>query len=117
MKENVLLKKTFAFSVRTVQAYKFLVEQKKEFVMSKQFLRCGTSIGANAEEAVGGQSRPDFLSKLSIAYKEARETHYWIRLLIATGYLDEKQGASLMNDVEELLKIIGKIIVTTRSNS
>jgi four helix bundle protein len=117
MKENLLLEKTFAFSVRTVKAYKFLVEQKKEFVMSKQLLRCGTSIGANAEEAVGGQSRPDFLSKLSIAYKEARETHYWIRLLIATGYLDEKQGASLMNDVEELLKIIGKIIVTTRSNS
>jgi four helix bundle protein len=117
MKENVLLGKTFAFSVRTVKAYKFLVEEKKEFVMSKQFLRCGTSIGANAEEAVGGQSRPDFLSKLSIAYKEARGTKYWVRLLIATGYLDEKQGAGLMNDVEELLKIIGKIIVTTRSNS
>jgi len=79
MKENVLLEKTFAFAIRTVNAYKFLVEEKKESVMSKQFLRCGTSIGANAEEAVGGQSRPDFVSKLSIAYKEARETKYWIR--------------------------------------
>ncbi len=116
MKKNVLLDKAFAFAVRAVNAYKFLVEEKKEFVMSKQFLRCGTSIGANAEEAVGGQSRPDFVSKLSIAYKEARETKYWIRLLIATGYLDNTQGCSLLDDVEELLKIIGKILVTTRRN-
>ena len=74
MKENILLDKSFAFAVRTVKAYKFLVEDKKEFVLSKQFLRSGTSIGANAEEAVGGQSKADFVSKISIAYKEARET-------------------------------------------
>jgi four helix bundle protein len=72
MKDNVLLEKSFAFAVRVVRAYKYLVEDKKEFVLSKQFLRSGTSIGANAEEAVGGQSRSDFVSKLSIAYKEAR---------------------------------------------
>ena len=87
MKENVVLDKSFAFAVRTVNAYKFLVEEKREFIMSKQFLRSGTSIGANAEEAVGGQSAPDFISKMNIAYKEARETKYWIRLLQATGIL------------------------------
>jgi four helix bundle protein len=78
MKENVLLDKSFAFSIRVVNAYKYLVEEKKEFVISKQFLRSGTSIGANAEEAVGGQSKADFISKISIAYKESRETKYWI---------------------------------------
>lgn len=100
-----------------VKAYKYLVEEKKEYVLSKQFLRSGTSIGANAEEAVGGQSRPDFVSKLSIAYKEARETKYWIRLLQATNYLEEAQAKSLLDDVEELLKIIGKIQITTKKSS
>ncbi|MBP9663169.1 MAG: four helix bundle protein [Pyrinomonadaceae bacterium] len=117
MKENVLLDKTFAFSIRAVRAYKYLVEDKKEFVMSKQFLRCGTSIGANAEEAVGGQSRADFVAKLSIAYKEARETKYWIRLLRETEYFDHQQADSLLTDVEELLKLIGRIQLTTRRNS
>ena len=117
MKENVLLEKSFTFAVRTVKAYKFLIEEKKEFVLSKQFLRSGTSIGANAEEAVGGQSRPDFISKLSIADKEARETKYWIRILQATEYFEKQQAESLLSDVEELLKIIGKIQVTTKSNS
>ena len=72
MKENVLLEKSFAFAIRVVKAYKYLVEDKKESVLSKQFLRSGTSIGANAEEAVGGQSKADFVSKITIAYKEAR---------------------------------------------
>ncbi len=117
MKGNVLLEKSFAFSIRTVSAYKFLVEDKKEYVLSKQFLRSGTSIGANAEEAVGGQSRPDFIAKLSIAYKEARETKYWIRLLHATDYFEKPQAEGLLSDVEELLKIIGKIQVTTKNNS
>ena len=111
------MEKSFAFAVRVVKAYKFLVEEKGEFVISKQFLRSGTSIGANAEEAVGGQSKADFISKLSIAYKEARETKYWIRLLKATDYFDESQAVSLLNDVEEILKIIGKIQITTKNNS
>jgi four helix bundle protein len=117
MKENVLLDKSFAFSIRVVKAYKYLVEEKKEFVLSKQFLRSGTSIGANAEEAVGGQSKADFISKISIAYKEARETKYWIRLLLATDYLDESQAKSLIDDLDELLKIIGKIQITSKTNS
>lgn len=115
MKENVLHDKSFAFAVRTVNAYKFLVEEKREFVLSKQILRSGTSIGANAEESAGGQSTPDFISKLSIAYKEARETKYWIRLLRETDYFDDVQAKSLLADVEELLKIIGKIQITNKN--
>ena len=117
MKDNVLLDKSFAFAMRVVKAYKYLVEEKKEFVMSKQFLRSGTSIGANVEESVGGQSTPDFLSKLSIAYKEARETRYWIRLLASGNYFGESQANSLLLDVDELLKIIGKIQITTKKNA
>jgi len=116
MKDNILLDKSFAFAVRVVNAYKFLLKERKEFVLSKQFLRSGTSIGANAEEAVGGQSRNDFASKLAIAYKEARETKYWIRLLHATGYLDEEQSESLLRDTEELLRIIGRIQITMKTN-
>lgn len=117
MKENVLLEKSFAFAIRVVKAYKYLVEEKKEFVLSRQFLRSRTSIGANSEEAVGGQSKADFISKLAIAYKEARETRYWIRLLNATEYFDNTQTKSLLDDVEELLKIIGRIQITSKSNS
>ncbi|HEY0459376.1 MAG TPA: four helix bundle protein [Pyrinomonadaceae bacterium] len=117
MKENVLLEKSFAFAVRVVRAYKYLVDDKKEFVLSKQFLRSGTSIGANAEEAIGGQSRPDFVAKMNIAYKEARETNYWIRLLQATDYFAEAQAKSLLSDNEELLKIISSILITTKNNS
>lgn len=116
MKENVLLDKSFAFAVRVVKAYKYLVEEKKELVIAKQFLRSGTSIGANAEEAIGGQSKADFVSKMSVAYKEARETKYWIRLLAATDYFDRTQTESLLNDLEEILKIIGKIQITTKNN-
>lgn len=111
-----MLDKTFAFAVRVVKAYKFLVEEKKEFVLSKQFLRSGTSIGANSEEAVGGQSKADFINKLSVAYKEARETRYWIRLLNATGFFDAIQTQSLLQDNEEILKIIGKIQISTKGN-
>ena len=117
MKENILLEKSFAFAVRIVKAYKYLAEEKKEFVLSKQFLRSGTSIGANAEEAVGGQSKADFISKISIAYKEARETKYWVRLLQSTNYLDETQAKSFLNDLEEILKIIGAIQITSKNNS
>ena len=117
MKDNVLLDKSFVFAIRVVKAYKFLVEEKKEFVISKQFLRSGTSIGANSEEAVGGQSKADFVSKISIAYKQARETKYWIRLLEATDYSDENQANRLLNDLEEILKIIGRIQITSKNNS
>lgn len=116
MKEdNVLLEKSFAFAIRIVKAYKYLTEEKKEYILSKQLLKSGTSIGANSEEAIGGQSKADFISKLSIAYKEARETKYWIRLLNATEYFGDFQAQSLLEDNEELLRIIGKIQITSKN--
>ena len=81
MKENVVAIKSYAFALRIVNLYKYLVNEKHEYVLSKQILRSGTAIGANIEEAIGGQSNKDFVSKLSVAYKEARETRYWINLL------------------------------------
>jgi len=116
MRDNLVKDKSFAFAVRVVKAYQHLVSEKKEFVLSKQFLRSGTSIGANVEEAIGGQSGADFISKLSIAYKEARETTYWIRLLQATGYLTEAQSISLHEDAEELCRILAKILITKKQN-
>jgi four helix bundle protein len=100
MKENIVRDKSYAFAIRIVNAYKFLCEQRKEFVLSKQLLRSGTSVGANIEEAIGGQSRKDFFAKLSIAYKEARETQYWIKLLRDTDYLSKEQSDSLLEDAE-----------------
>lgn len=117
MKENVVQQKSFAFAIRVVNAYKYLTEQKKEFVLSKQLLRWGTSIGANVEEATGGQSKKDFIAKISISYKEARETKYWLNLLTATNYLDEKLSKSLLDDVEELCKILSSILLTTKQNN
>lgn len=114
--DNVLQIKSYAFAVRIIKVYQFLVEEKKEFVLSKQLLRCGTSVGANVEEAIGGQSGKDFFAKLTISYKEARETHYWIRLLKDTNYLTSEQSESLLNDVTELLKIIGSIQKTIRNS-
>ena len=114
-KENIVLDKSFIFAVRIVKLYKYLCEEKKEFVLSKQVLRCGTSIGANIEESIGGQSDKDFLSKLEISFKEARETAYWIRLLAATDYITQEQADSLLSDTEELKRILAKIILTVKS--
>ena len=118
MKEdNPIQKKSYAFALRIVKLYRFLCEEKKEFVLSKQIVRSGTSVGPNVEEAIGGQSRKDFLSKMSIAYKEARETHYWLRLLRDSDILDAKHAESLIEDCEELLKLSGSIIRTTKARS
>lgn len=114
--DNVVKDKSYAFAVRIVKVYQYLCTEKKEFVLSKQLLRCGTSIGANIEEATGGQSKKDFFAKLTISYKEARETHYWIRLLTETGYINKEQSKSLLADVTELLKIIGSIQKTIRNS-
>ena len=115
--ENIIQKKSFDFAVRAVNAYKYLIENKKEFVLSKQFLRCATSIGANVEEAIGGQSESDFYSKLCIAYKEARETKYWIKLMNETEYFNKSETESLLKDLEEILRIIGKIQVTIKKRN
>lgn len=115
-KGNIIQEKSYDFAVRTVNLYKHLSQERKEFVLSKQLLRSGTSIGANIEEAIGGQSRKDFYAKLTIAYKEARETHYWIRLLKDTGFLSKDTAQSFLNDTEEMLKIIGSIQKTIRNS-
>ena len=109
MKEsNIIQEKSYSFAIRIVNTYKHLVN-KSEFVLSKQLLRSGTSIGANIEEAIGAQSRKDFYMKLTISYKEARETHYWIRLLKDTNFLEVKLADSLLVNCEEILRIIGSI--------
>lgn len=115
-KNNVIQEKTYAFAIRIVRLHGYLVNNKKEFILSKQLLRCGTSIGANVEEAIGSQSEEDFFFKMTIAYKEARETHYWIRLLTDTNYLNKEESKSLLNDINEILKIIGSIQNTVKRN-
>jgi len=116
MKEqNVLKEKSYHFAIRVVKLYQFLKDEKKEFTLSKQILRSGTSIGANVEEAIGAQSQKDFFMKLNIVYKESRETHYCLRILHDTNYIDDKQFNSIINDCEELLKITGTIIKTMKS--
>ena len=114
MKENIIQKKSFLFAIRIINLYKFLVNEKNEFVLSKQILRSGTSIGANIEESIGGQSERDFLSKISISYKEARETIYWLKLLKETEYIKEDQFESLFYDAEEICKIIGSIQIAVK---
>jgi len=112
MKYNILQEKSFKFAVRIVNFYKYLCEEKKEYVLSKQILRSGTSIGANIEESIGGQSEKDFFAKLSISYKEARETIYWLKLLKETNFITDEMYDSLFTDADELGKIIGKIKIT-----
>lgn len=101
-KDNLIQQKSFDFAIRIVNLYKYLAFEKKEFVLSKQILRSGTSIGANIEEAIGGSSEKDFLAKITISYKETRETIYWIKLLKATDYLNQGLSESLLNDAEEI---------------
>lgn len=91
-----------------------MVDAKREYVLSKQLLRSGTSIGANIEEAIGGLSKKDFIARLGIAYKEARETHYWIRLLRDTEYLSANEAHSILQDCEEILKLLTSIITSSR---
>jgi four helix bundle protein len=112
MKNNIVLDKSFAFSVRIVKLYQYLYRKKSEYVLSKQLLRSGTSIGANVNEAQAAQSRKDFISKMSIASKEARETKYWINLLIKTDYLDDndKNTKSLIEDTDEIVKLLTSIV-------
>lgn len=114
--DNVILRKTYNFAVRIVRLHQVLVSEDQEYILSSQILKSGTSIGANSKEAIGGQSRKDFKSKLSIAYKEARETHYWLRLLRDTGYLEPQLAKSLLTDCNEILKIIGSIIKTLKNS-
>ena len=114
--DNAVQIKSYDFALRIIKVYKYLSQERKEFVLSKQLLRSGTSIGANIEESIGGQSKADFFAKITIAYKETRESKYWIRLLRDSEYLTYEQSEDLLKDVEELLKIIGSIQKTVRNS-
>ena len=116
MKENVILEKSMDFSVRIVNLCKYLCSEKSEYIMSKQLLRCGTSIGSNAHEAHNGQSAKDFLAKMYISFKEATETEYWLILLTRTGYITEYQGKSVLEDCVEFKKILTAIIKSFKFN-
>ena len=114
--ENDIYVLSKAFALRIVKLYKFLTEQKHEFIISKQLLRSGTSIGANVHEAKNAQSRPDFSSKMNISLKEAGEAEYWIELLMATEYLNKKEANSILNDCIEIKKILHSIVKKIKSS-
>lgn len=106
MNDNPLLDKSLKFATRIVKLYQYLVKEKKESIISKQIIRSGTSIGANANEAVYGVSQADFIAKLQISLKETAETEYWLRLLVMSVYIDEAQGNSMLNDCLEIKRIL-----------
>jgi four helix bundle protein len=116
MKENPLKEKSYDFALRTIACCKTLQVEHHEYVLSRQLVRAGTSIGANTEEAIGAQSKRDFLSKISIAYKEARETNYWLRLLRDSNLIEVDRARNLIEDSEELIRLMGAIISTTKKN-
>ena len=116
MSESITENKSFQFAVRIVNLYKYLTKEKNEYVLSKQLLRSGTSIGANVSEGERAQSKADFYAKMSIALKEANETSYWLKLLYETDYLTEKEFLSAENDVNELISLLVSICKTTQNN-
>ena len=115
-KGNIIRDKSYAFAIRIVNAYKFLIENKKEFVLSKQLLRSGTAIGALVAEAIHAQSGPDFLNKMNVALKEANETKYWLALLKDTDYIEEIQYESISNDCKELVALLVSIVKSMKDN-
>lgn len=112
-KPNIIVIKSYAFALDIIALYKLLIEQK-EFVLSKQILRSGTSIGANIHEGIASESKKDFIHKLGISAKEARETSYWLNLLKDSNYIDSEQYNTLSNNCQELTKILNSIILTTK---
>jgi four helix bundle protein len=112
---GIITEKTYHFALRIVKAYRYLREEQNEYVLSKQMLRSGTSIGANCKEAIYAQSTLDFINKLSIALKEASETEYWLDLLHDSQYIDDKSFESIHNENIEIIKLLTSIIKTTKS--
>ena len=113
--ENVIVSKSKAFALRIIKMYKYLTSEKKEYILSKQILRCGTSIGANVKEAIRGQSKADFYAKMSIALKEASETEYWLELLNESEKKKKKHFRSIYPECQELIKILTSICKTIDS--
>jgi four helix bundle protein len=115
MRQNAIKEKSYSFALRIIKLYKFLLT-KNEYVMSKQILKCGTSVGANVREALQAESKLDFIHKLNIGLKEASETEYWLQLLWDSNYIDRKSYNSINNDCIEIIKLITSIIKTTEAN-
>ena len=116
MKQNPIKDKSFDFALRIIKLYQFLTKEQKEFVMSKQLLRSGTSIGANVREGEHAESKADFIHKMAISLKEANETEYWLLLLYKSNYLSEKAFQSIDKDLKEVLKILIAIVKTSKQN-
>jgi four helix bundle protein len=115
-RKSILEEKSYKFALRMVKLYKYLIENKRDYILSKQLLRCGTSIGANVKEALQAESKPDFIHKLCIALKETSETEYWINLLYDSDLIDKRSYDSINNDCTEILRLLTSIIKTSRSN-
>ncbi len=112
--DNVIETKSFEFAKRIVKLSNYLIKTKNEFVLSRQIMKSGTSIGANIAEAQNAQSHKDFIGKLSIAIKETNETRYWLRLLFETGYIDNNEFTSMYSDCEEIYRLLSSIILTMK---
>ncbi len=117
MSDSMIGKKSFEFAIAIVKFYKKFSSEKKEFILSKQILRSGTSVGANVREALNAQSKMDFIHKLSISQKECDETVYWLELLFATDYISKEEFENLKNPTTEILKMIRSIIITTKNKN
>ena len=118
-KDNLIVDKSYHFSLMVIELYKFLTQEKKEYVLSKQLLRCGTSIGANVNEAQAAISKKDFVAKISISSKEARESRYWLMLLKDSGYIDpnKKKVKQLLEEIDSLINITTKIVKSSQENA
>jgi four helix bundle protein len=114
MNESIIKDKSFSFSIRIVRLYKYLAEKKKEYIISKQFMRSGKSVGALVREVQNTESKADFIYKLAIAQKECDETMYWVELLKETAFLNKKEFEEIYGETQELLKIIRSIILTSK---
>jgi four helix bundle protein len=116
-RDSILLDKSLKFAARIVKLHKYLIKEKQESIISKQIIRSATSIGANANEAIYGQSKADFLSKLHISLKETAETEYWLRLLVLSDYITENEGKSLLDDCLEIKRILIATLNTSKQNN
>jgi four helix bundle protein len=112
--ENVIVKKSYAFAIRIIRLYQFLSQEKKEYILSKQLLRCGTAIGAMVKESEHAQSKADFLNKMNVALKEANETEYWLMLLRDTEYINKNEFGSMSADCAEILRLLISIVKSTK---
>ena len=116
MSESLIIEKSYCFALRTIDIYKYLSTTKHEYVLSKQLLRSGTSIGANINEAQAAISKKDFIAKVSISSKEARESKYWLMLLKDSGYLENNEYESILKEIDSIIKILTSIVKTAQGN-